>query len=47
MVLTAADHRIHVEEEVSKMRSVNDFVTSSGGPFVLVSNIDVQIMKSF
>jgi hypothetical protein len=47
MVLTTADHRARVEEGVSKMRSVNDSITSSSGPFVLVSNADAQIMKSF
>jgi hypothetical protein len=29
------------------MRSVNDSINSGGGPFVLVGNVDAQIMKSF
>jgi hypothetical protein len=47
MVLTVVDHRAHVEEGVSIMRSMNDSINSSGSPFVLVGDVDVQIMKSF
>ena len=47
MVLTAVDYRSCVEEGVSIMKSVNDSINSGGGPFVLVGDIDVQIMKSF
>jgi hypothetical protein len=47
MVLTAADHRARVEEDVSIVRSMNDSVSSGRGPFVFVGDADTQIMKSF